>query len=178
MYTYCWTYIEFWFETQLPTTPYRWFLSLFGLIGLWLAVELLVSILKRNFTTYKLWQYIVCSIFVTLMMVFFINFKIHYDITQNKATPHDLLMKSRYFEEYLDYPNRFHSVEVIKIELADGRSFPDVLKWHEFLYQQTCDKEIDITNLSKKQSQKIWTDYQLYIDQAYEKAGFSPGEYR
>lgn len=178
MYSYCWTYIEFWFETKLPTTPYRWFVSLFGFIGLWLGIELLVSILNRNFTSYKVWQYIICSLFISLMTIFFINFKIHYDITQNKATPHDLLMKSRYFEEYLANPLRLPRVEVIKIEFADGRSFPEVQKWQDYLYQQTCEKRIDITNLSKEQRQKLWTDYQLYIDTAYEKAGFSPEEYR
>ena len=137
MYSYCWSYIEFWFETYHPTTAYHWFIALFGLIGLWLVTELSISILQRSFSLLKVCLYTICSVFLILMAVFFINFKIHYDITQNKATPHDLLMKSRYFEEYLANPLSLPRVEIIKIEFADGRSFPEVQKWQDYLYQQT-----------------------------------------
>lgn len=110
-----------------------------------------------------------------MMAVFFINFSIHYKITKGEATPHDLLFKTDYFERFLNgNDERF---EPITVSLSDGREYPKVPEWDDYLYQQTCGKGIDITSLSLKKTKQIKEKYQAHVQKLFEEAGFKPEEY-
>lgn len=162
VHRFCWTYTELWFEAEAPITPFLTFIILFSLIATWLIMEFWITLKKKSFSFFNLSVFAVCFLFLATIATVLINFNITYKVEINKASPHDLLFKSKHFTDYLEYQERYPEPDVLPV--INDNSAPPYKSWYDFIYEQTCDAGIDITGLSKSDYEQLRKKYEALYD--------------
>ena len=159
LYEQCWTYTDFWHNNQSILSPYNAFTAIMSLMFIWALAEV-----YSLYSMYKISRKRI-SIALILLIMFFSLLAIVLGFTHFTLAQMLQIHSGTALVTDFKFTALYESYEIHSAQWAENAYSPD---WFEFLYDERCNKGLDLNNITEQELEVLRQKHNTLIENAYD----------